>query len=79
MNALYERQKESISRAKAFASKKDKKKIETAWNNYKCFYRNNAEGQIISQFGTFPENFETKQNGILRSHMDTILKIIEKV
>jgi hypothetical protein len=79
MNAFYQQQRESISRAKAIATKRDKEKIGTAWNDYTTFYHNNAEGQITGQFTVFPNNFEASQQRELRQHLDTIIKHIKKI
>lgn len=79
MNAFYQQQRESISSAKAVAAKRNKAKIDTAWNDYTNFYHNNAEGQITGQFVVFSNNFEASQQKELRKHLDAIIKQIKKL
>ena len=79
MNAFYQQQRESISSAKVVATKRNKEKIDTAWNDYTEFYHNNAEGQITGQFVVFPNNFEASQQKVLSQHLDTIIKQIKKI
>lgn len=79
MNAFYQQQRESITRTKAVAAKRNKGKIDTAWNDYTKFYHNNAEGQITGQFVVFPNNSEASQQKVLRKHLNTIIKQIKKI
>jgi hypothetical protein len=79
MNALYQGQKESISRAKAIARRRDKAKIETAWNDYECFYQKGGKTRDVDQFMTFPPDFEKSQKAVLCQHIDAIVKSIKGI
>ena len=79
MNSFFIDQKEAVSSAKAIATERRKKKIQTAWNNYKSFYNKNAKGQVHSYFAVFPDKFEREQKNIIRSHLNTISKAIKNI
>jgi hypothetical protein len=79
MNSFFAGQNESISRAKAIATKRKKKKIETAWNYYKIFYESNAKGMVIAQFAAIQNDIDNNYKKILMSHLVAIKKEIEKL
>ena len=79
MNALYDKQKVSISRAKATARKRRKTKIETAWNDYEQFYQNLGEERDALQFMAPQTEFDKNGKVMLRQHMNTIIKSIKSI
>ncbi len=79
MNSFLNSQKESISRAKAIASRSKKEIIEKAWDNYEIFYMQNAKDIVMGQFMNFPQYIEEEKKNELRAHITTIIESINKI
>ncbi|MCB2182230.1 MAG: hypothetical protein KQH63_09410 [Desulfobulbaceae bacterium] len=79
INSFFTAQNESISRAKAISTEKNKKKIEEAWQKYVFFCENNGKGELYTRFGTFPEEFDREKKEVIKSHISKLTKIIEKI